>query len=163
MCAADEVPRLAEQEDPRAQVAARQFARQERGESLYLVAWDGDDPIGSGEVLFGATCEVRNLHVQEASRGSGIGSALIAEAERIARARGSAGIRVGAGVGNEAARRLYERLGYEATGLFETTTYTYFDQDGEHQATEVDEWLEKGFLRPGVRVVAADELGGTLA
>lgn len=150
LCAADEVARISEREAPGADIATGQFARQERGESAYLVAWRGASPVGSGEVLYGETGELRNLHVEPASRRGGIGAALIAEAERVCADRGSTAVRVGVGIGNRDARRLYERVGYVGTGEFETTTYRYVDSDGEHEATETDEWLEKSLLVPGI-------------
>ncbi len=55
---------------------------------------------------------VSDLFVREEVRGAGIGKALMAEAERLAAARGLARLSVGALAGNAAARRLYERLGF---------------------------------------------------
>jgi ribosomal protein S18 acetylase RimI-like enzyme len=49
--------------------------------------------------------------VREAHRGQGIGRALVAEAERLARARGVARILMGVLPGNPA-EALYRRLGY---------------------------------------------------
>jgi GNAT superfamily N-acetyltransferase len=52
-----------------------------------------------------------DLFVREAHRGQGIGRALVAEAERLARARGVARILMGVLPGNPA-EALYRRLGY---------------------------------------------------
>ena len=52
-----------------------------------------------------------DLFVREAHRGQGIGRALVAEAERLARARGVARILLGVLPGNPA-EALYRRLGY---------------------------------------------------
>lgn len=58
--------------------------------------------------------------------------------------QGHATISVGVGVDNPDARRLYERLGYTATGRIETYRYTYVDPDGdERSATETAEYLNK--------------------
>ena len=141
-CSAVDVEVLSAAEAPGADIAVKQFARQSRGESLYLVAWIGKDPVGSGELLFGSTPELRNLHVNEDRRGQGIGSALLDEAERSS--AGAGVLSVGVSVENTGARRLYERRGYLGTGSITTTTYSYFDKDGvEHEATETDEQLVK--------------------
>lgn len=130
-------------EPPGADVASRCFARQERGESVLLVAWRGDDPVGTGELLRGDVAEVRSLHVQPARRGRGYGTAMLRKAERLAQAWGATSLRLGVGLDNPDARRLYQRLGYTGTGEVETTTYTYVDDDGPHEATETAEWLVK--------------------
>ena len=141
-CSAVDVAVLSAAEAPGAGIAVKQFARQSRGESLFLVAWIGKSPVGSGELLFGATPELRNLHVNEGRRGQGIGSALLDEAERSS--AGAGVLSVGVSVENTGARRLYERRGYLVTGSLTTTTYSYFDKDGvEHEATETDEHLVK--------------------
>ena len=45
---------------------------------------------------------------------------------------------------NPGARRLYERLGYVATGEMSTVTYDYVDAEGlSRTATETDERLVK--------------------
>ena len=142
-CSADDVGVLAAAEPPVAEIAVKQFARQCRGESLYLVAWAGDTPVGSGELLFGVTPELRNLHVNEGLRGSGIGSAILDEAEQASADDGVLSIRVG--TENAGARRLYERRGYVGTGDLSTTTYSYFDGNGvQHETTETDEtWIKE--------------------
>lgn len=59
---------------------------------------------------------IGDLFVREAHRGQGIGRALIAEAERLARARGVARILLGVLPGNPA-EALYRRLGYRTYAL----------------------------------------------
>ncbi len=87
----------------------------------YLVAWDGDEPVGHAHVAWtggevGAP-EVQDVFVLEGRRRSGVATALMAEAERLAAGEGHDRIGVGHSVENEAARRLYERLGYRDAGL----------------------------------------------
>jgi ribosomal protein S18 acetylase RimI-like enzyme len=60
---------------------------------------------------------VSDLVVLEALRGRGIGRALLAEAERHARARGAAVLRLDVMIGNAAARRFYENAGFSARRL----------------------------------------------
>ncbi|MEV4534004.1 GNAT family N-acetyltransferase [Asanoa sp. NPDC049518] len=53
-----------------------------------------------------------HLEVVSVLRGRGYGTALVHAAEDLVRSRGHARVVLGVGVGNPAARRLYERLGY---------------------------------------------------
>jgi len=55
---------------------------------------------------------VHDLVVDAAHRGRGIGTALLAEVERRARARGACRITLEVNAANEAAQRLYRRLGF---------------------------------------------------
>ena len=61
----------------------------------------------------GRAAELMGLVVSEARRGSGIGRALVAEAERWARDRGCPRLRVRSNVIREDAHRFYDTLGYE--------------------------------------------------
>ena len=130
--------------------------RQLTGEATFLVAWDGDEPVGVGMLqwkecagekahaaLPGAV-EVNHLQVRESRRGQGIGTALVAAFEELARGRGITQMVLAVDADNPAARALYLRLGYEATGVVDTYTYSYRDDDGvELQATEASEALVK--------------------
>lgn len=140
-CREDEVSLIERREPPGAGLARHYFASQERGESTYLVAWVDDVPVGTGEIAVAGRVELRNLHVDEEFRGRGVGTAIIAAAETITR---PGMLSVGVGLENHAARRLYERLGFVASGEVETTTYSYGDGDGvTRTATETDEYLTK--------------------
>lgn len=141
LCTERDVAAITETEHPGARIAERLFARQALGESIYLTAWVNDVPVGYGEVVSAEPRELRSLHVADAHRDRGIGTAIIRAAEEASREAGELSVRVG--VGNPDARRLYERLGYRATGEMTTTTYRYVDADGEHEATETDERLIK--------------------
>jgi len=57
------------------------------------------------------------VFVVPAHRRRGIATALTAAAEREAAAQGHARISLGHSIANDAARRLYERLGYRNAGL----------------------------------------------
>lgn len=59
--------------------------------------------------------EIRTLVVDEARRSTGVGARLVEAAERWARQRGLARMRVRSNVLRERARRFYERLGYGVT------------------------------------------------
>jgi ribosomal protein S18 acetylase RimI-like enzyme len=145
-CTAEDAHALSAREPGGKDYARSAFAAQERGECLFLVAWLGDVPVGSGELTRRQVPELRNLHVDASFRRRGIGTALIAAAEDAARPHD----RIGLGVGddNPDALRLYERLGYRPTGHSETYTYEYVDDEGERgSATETALWCEKD-LRP---------------
>ncbi|WP_445443291.1 GNAT family N-acetyltransferase [Clavibacter sp. km1a] len=139
--AASEVERLEREEPPGRGFVRAMWAAQEAGGSVLLVAWDGGRPLGSGQLdLRGAVPELRNLQVEEAARGRGVGTAIIREAER--RIGPGGRLTMGVGLDNPRARALYERLGYRGTGETTTTSYAYVDDAGvTRQATETDETL----------------------
>lgn len=116
---------------------------QQRGASVLVVAWRDGVPVGLAQLdLRTDPFEVKNLHVDEHARGQGIGTALMAEAERLAAP--TSRLAVGVGVDNPRARALYERLGYRSTGQESTTTYEYVDAHGVRRtATETDVLLVK--------------------
>jgi GNAT superfamily N-acetyltransferase len=91
------------------------------GAGTYLVAWDGAEPVGHAHVAWDGTDigvpEVQDVFVLEQRRRSGVATALMARAERLAAARGHSRIGIGHSVDNEPAMRLYERLGYRDAGL----------------------------------------------
>ena len=57
--------------------------------------------------------ELTELYVEPAFRRRGLGRALIARAEQLARARGAADLLIMTGVGNPAAQALYRAAGYD--------------------------------------------------
>lgn len=141
---AADAARLAASEPAGADVAASHLRSQEAGESIFLVALEGGEPLGSGVLVPGDVPELRHLFVGEAARGRGIGAALIGAAEREAVAVGATLLEVGVGVDNPRAAALYRRLGYVETGERSTTTYEYVDRDGVRRtATETDVHMRK--------------------
>jgi ribosomal protein S18 acetylase RimI-like enzyme len=87
----------------------------------YLVAWDGDEPVGHAHIAWEATKletpEIQDVFVPEDLRGRGIGTELSRAAERLAGERGYDKISISASISNEGALRLYRRLGYRDAGL----------------------------------------------
>lgn len=141
-CEAADVAVIAGREPEGRDYARTTFERQQAGRCLYLVAWLDGEPVGSGELEWSPVPELKNLHVQPAHRGTGIGSAIAHAAEEAARDHGRIALAVG--LDNPAARRLYERLGYRGTGRTETYTYSFVDDAGRRRtATETAEYLEK--------------------
>ncbi|GAA2170649.1 hypothetical protein GCM10009846_01790 [Agrococcus versicolor] len=145
-----EVAVLSSAEPPGRGFAAAAWAAQQRGESTLLVAWEGGTALGHGQLTRAVEPELRNLHVSQAARGRGVGTALVRAAERAAREAGAATLAVGVGDDNPRARALYERLGYVGTGIRSTTTYDYVDDAGVRRtATETDELLRVALGAPG--------------
>jgi GNAT superfamily N-acetyltransferase len=87
----------------------------------YLVAWDGDRPVGHAHIAWHDTKlgipEVQDVYVLPEQRRRGVASALTLGAERLAGKRGQARISLSYGIANDAARRLYEKLGYRDAGV----------------------------------------------
>ena len=85
--------------------------------ALHLVALDGDRIVGACRIVMGSPPARRakfgRLVVASDARGTGIGSALLAEAERRARAASAEQMVLDA---QTAAMGLYERAGYTARG-----------------------------------------------
>ena len=87
----------------------------------YVVAWDGDEPVGHAHVAWTGTKlgvpEIQDVFVPADLRRRGIATAVSRGAERAAVRRGHRRISLGVGIANDGARRLYERLGFRDAGL----------------------------------------------
>ena len=101
------------------------YEAQENGEGLLLVAWEGDELRGRVRFRFWSKYvevidelgEFPEINALDAwPTGTGVGTKIIAECERLARERGDKQIGIGVVLTNTAARRLYERLGFEDWG-----------------------------------------------
>ncbi|MFB4317747.1 GNAT family N-acetyltransferase [Actinomadura sp. 21ATH] len=153
---------------------ARRFARQAAGAGTYLVAWLDGRPAGNCEVRWNgcaapevravtAGCpEVNGLHVVDALRSRGIGTALIRRAERLAARRGAR--LIGLGVddhGNPRAAALYARLGYRPTVRY-LDRYSYTDDAGvEHPVEDPCVFLVKDLVPDPDQDRPAPSAGGT--
>lgn len=133
-------------------VHAAFLARQASGDVVYLAAWRGLVPVGTGVLRWHPHVrdpEITNLHVTGPLQGQGIGTALIRYAEGLVRDRGLARVTIGVDEDNPRAAALYIRLGYLDTGRRWVGTYRYYDEaDVEHGATEHVRLLAKE-LRAG--------------
>jgi ribosomal protein S18 acetylase RimI-like enzyme len=88
----------------------------------YLVAWDGDDPVGHAHLAWEETHvgvpEIQDVFVLPQRRREGIATRMTLAAEEQARARGFVQISLSVSLDkNEAARHLYESLGFEDAGI----------------------------------------------
>ncbi len=86
------------------------------GGGAYLVAWDGDEPVGHAYIAWEKTKlgvpEVQDVFVRLDHRRQGVACELTRAAERLAMERGREQISLSYSTANEPARRLYEKLGY---------------------------------------------------
>ena len=98
---------------------------QQAGKATYLVAWDDGRAVGHALLKLPAAvvgvgrrfgcAEVEDLFVADDRRRLGIGDRLLEACESAAADSGVGAVGLGVGVENAAARRLYDRRGYEQT------------------------------------------------
>jgi len=93
------------------------LARLEQGNGFYLIAWDGDEPLGHAYLAVTDPPELQDVSVRGRYRRRGVATALAASAEEMAVSRGFDRLRLSVSVGNDAARSLYARLGYRDCGI----------------------------------------------
>ena len=140
------------------------LARLHQGDGFYLVAWEGDEPLGHAYLALTDPPELQDVSVRPLYRRGGVASALNIAAEEEVRARGFDRIRVTVGVANEPAKALYRRCGYLDVGVPPKRVQgTVLIRTGP---IEVDDTLltwEKRLAR-SVRVASqSDELAALLA
>jgi len=104
-------------------LSRRSFTRLLRAASAACrVIAEGRAVLGYALLLFRAGSRVARLYslaLDAGHRGRGLATALLADAERLARRRGCDRLRLEVRVDNPAAVRLYERSGYAFRGLVE--------------------------------------------
>jgi GNAT superfamily N-acetyltransferase len=136
---------------------ATRFERQQHGHSTFLIAWMDDLPVGAGEIFWRGCVapeinqdypdcpELNGLDVWPPElRSKGIGTALIAAAEKLTQQRGYHRIGLGVEDGNSRAAALYLRLGYQETGRHYLDRYAYVDNDGtRHDIADPARFLVK--------------------
>jgi GNAT superfamily N-acetyltransferase len=139
--------------------------RQRQGRGDLLVAWSGSEPVGDVYLHrelpdeaavrehLGYTPTLSHLEVRVGRQGQGIGSAMIAEAERTPGARLSPG--ASASESTTPARRLYERLGFQEWehGLVAVEWDEPDGSGGSRRESIVCHWLIKDLSlasRPGI-------------
>ena len=112
---------LAVKPDPLLHEARAQLQR--GGRAVYLIAWSNGTPLGHALLRLSPlgrlphphvadAPHVEDLLVADAHRSHGVGTRLLDELEQEALRRGYDRISLAVGVGNDGARRLYERQGY---------------------------------------------------
>jgi [ribosomal protein S18]-alanine N-acetyltransferase len=88
-----------------------------KGDDLYLVAWEGDDPLGHAHVAIADPPELGDVAVRPEHRRRGVATALALAAEREAAGRGYERLRLTVSATEEGPQALYRGLGYVDAGL----------------------------------------------
>lgn len=109
---------------------AKRLTRQARGRCLYLVAWQGQTPLGHVILNWDSDTEgepeaVRALHIPRVEdlwtmpdfRRRGVAQMLMSEVESLAKAKGFTRIGLDVAPDNQAALELYSRRGYVNLGI----------------------------------------------
>jgi GNAT superfamily N-acetyltransferase len=95
---------------------------------VFLVAWDGDAPVGCAALkrLDDRTGEVKRVHVADPARRRGAGRALMLALEGEGRARGYERLRLDIGDRQPEAMALYSSLGYVEIPDYNGNPYASF-------------------------------------
>jgi ribosomal protein S18 acetylase RimI-like enzyme len=93
------------------------LARLDQGNGHYLVAWEGEEPVGHVHLALTDPPELHDVSVRPHHGRRGVASALTKAAEREAQACGFDRLRLGVSVDNEAAQALYRGCGYVDAGV----------------------------------------------
>lgn len=140
---------------------AKRFEQQREGESVYLVAYLNGATAGHVNVLFASDLavvrsafegtvhyEVSALATAVPLRRRGVGRALLARAEDLARRRGAARVGLACNVDNEPARSLYDSAGYvDWGGGVVDSVWKWVDPAGNvHTQHDPSHYLVKSFL-----------------
>lgn len=145
-CTDQELAALAEKEPEGAGIARSMLQRQHEGRVYFAAAWHGPVPVGTGVLDLHATYlpEMKNLFVDPARRGQGVGTALCTWFEEKAGSAGFGHIYLAVGRDNDRARDLYIRVGYRPIGESSSVTYDYIDDHGSTKTvTEVTDYYRK--------------------
>jgi GNAT superfamily N-acetyltransferase len=137
----------------------KRYAVQKRGEGVYLIAWHDHTPVGHFLLRWSGPADARVMEYIDvthsafleagatgvAYRRKGVATALIREAERLAKGCTQIGLSVGS-TDNPEAKRLYEHLGYVDWGRGEfLISWEYIDQHGNQgRESEVVIYMHKG-------------------
>src|SRR5262245_25419054 len=129
---------------------------QRRGDSVYLIAWDGNEPVGHLNLRMRGrklpdrarrmkAAQIEDLRVARKHRRRGVARELMRRAADEASAHGFTMVGLGVDIDNVGARRLYFAEGYEESGTGQfVVSYPYIDENGdERQAHETCTYLVK--------------------
>ncbi len=131
------------------------IARQKAGNGVLLIAWSSDHPIGDAYLWMEPAEEpdirrhlpdvplLTHVEVREDLRCLGVGTTLIAAAEREVIVRGYRRVALAVEESNERAARLYERCGYRDWGHSRVHCFAYDDGSGKSRPVEICRVLVK--------------------
>jgi GNAT superfamily N-acetyltransferase len=120
----------------------QRFTFQRRGLGLYLIAWEGRDPVGHAVLKWpgpgssprgqAERCpEIEDLHVLPGRRRRRVATRLLEACERLSAQRGYRTLGLAVGVDNVPARALYDRGGFSDAGHGEfAVSGRYWGDDG---------------------------------
>lgn len=99
-----------------------------------VLAWDGDQAVGSARYLFreDGACYIGRVAVLPDQRGQGIATQMMASIEAIARDEGCTRLEIGVRLVLESNLSLYQRLGFEIANV-----YVHPRGDGQKAVTMV--------------------------
>ena len=158
-CTASDLAALIASWPEHVEVHEAHFAAQQTGHSTFLVAWEADEAAGYCTVQWGGcvgpnarggfpnAVEINHLQVRPAWQRRGVGSQLIAAAEALLQDRGIPIAALGVGDDNPGAARLYARLGYRPTDVWDVTEYDWDDDGTLRHASERTQLLVKDIGR----------------
>ncbi len=130
----------------------RRYDIQKRGEGVYLIAWHHNIPVGHFLLRWSGPHDdhvTRYIHVAQSAfleagetkgeyRKKGVATAIIRQAERLAKEKGCTHIGLNVGTDNSTAKRLYEKLGYIDWEYGEfPISWEYIDKNG-NKGTETE-------------------------
>jgi GNAT superfamily N-acetyltransferase len=96
--------------------AVLELSRLGQGDGFYLVAWEGDEPLGHAHLALTDPPELQDVSVRPEHRRRGAARSLSAACEAEARGRGFGLITVTVSADNAASQALYRELGYLDSG-----------------------------------------------
>lgn len=136
---------------PYRETIERAFQRQHQGEVVMLVAAMKDTPIGQLWIDLlkqhkTATGVLWAFRIFPPFQGMGIGSRLLAAGEQVLRDKGYATAEISVEQDNPAAKRLYERNGYQVTEEH-VEEWSYTPPNGEQVQIKSLEWVMHKALR----------------
>ena len=127
------------------------FKHQEKGDSIYLIAWFGDITVGHLNLKFkgsdeeyvksklGLMPELNAIGVDPPEmRSRGIGRKLINEAEKVCREKGFKRVGLAVDTSNIRAEELYKKIGYLDSGIGEFDSIWYDTKEDGYREKYID-------------------------